>query len=149
MLFVLTSNWLWKPFLKDMYSVDADANRTNPLTPSEQLSMQEQLMYKLASLEAAMSAGFRRLDEKMDRFQSDLHENQLLTNDRINNLDKEFTEAIAFKRSRIDAIEKRVGAAETWQQVAMAKMGAVFTFVLLIWTVFAPSIRAIFGISNG
>lgn len=123
----------------------------------EYLSMDMQLISKLSSLESTVLAGFRRLDEKMDRFQTDLHESQIQTNDRINTLDKEFNAALAFKRQRIDALEKdlrdaenemQVGLAEinTWQQVAMAKVGIVVTVFGLVWVVLAPTIRGLLGI---
>ena len=85
--------------------MDPEDNKQNPFTPGL-ISLSEQLLYKIASLDTAVQQGFRRLDERMDRFQNDLHENQITTNDRINELDKEFREAIAFKRTRIDNLVK-------------------------------------------
>lgn len=122
--------------------------------------MNEQLMYKLAALDAAVQGGFRRLDEKMDRFQSDLHDSQIATNDRINELDKEVTARFEFKRQRIDNMIKeadvsrartddRLVALETWRQVALAQVGVAMTVVAIIWVVLAPSIRALLGIANG
>jgi hypothetical protein len=117
--------------------------------PSGPLSVEMQLITKLASLESAVSAGFRRLDEKMDRFQNDLHDSQIATNDRINNLDKETTASFALKRARIDAAEKRLNTLETWTQVAMAKISVVTTVIAIVWIVAAPTIRNILGISPG
>ncbi len=142
------------------YSVDPEENKRNPNSPSEYLTMNEQLMYKLASLDAAVQGGFRRLDEKMDRFQSDLHESQIATNDRISELDKEFTAAIAAKRARIDTLvkegdivrsgyEKRIVELETWQKVVMAKIGLMVSGVTAAWVLAAPTIRSFLGISNG
>ncbi len=122
--------------------------------------MNEQLMYKLASLDAAVTGGFRRLDEKMDRFQSDLHDSQLQTNDRISNLDKEFGAAISAKRARIDGlvkegevakkeVEARITALETWKHVVVAKVTVACTAILAVWTVLAPTVRQFLGISNG
>ncbi len=122
--------------------------------------MNEQLMYKLASLDAAVTGGFRRLDEKMDRFQSDLHDTQMQTNDRIGQLDKEFAAAIAAKRTRIDGlvqegqtarkeVEKRITDLETWKHVLVAKMTVACTAVIAVWTVLAPTVREFLGVSNG
>ena len=141
------------------YSLDSEANRHNAHSPSEHLTVNEQLLYKLAALDSAVTQGFRRLDEKMTRFQSDLHENQINTNDRINTLDKEFREAIALKRSRIDALvgeslvratasDLRLTALETWKQVAIAKIGLFMSLVGAVWVFFAPSVRDFFHISN-
>jgi hypothetical protein len=131
-----------------------------PIAPQEYLTMNEQLMYKLASLDQAVQGGFRRLDEKMDRFQHDLHEGQIQTNDRISELDKEFTAAIRAKRERIDnlvkeseivkaAYEKRMVALETWREVAVAKVTMVTATVVGLWTLVAPAVRSLLGISNG
>lgn len=141
------------------YSVDSEENKKNAMTPSEHLTMNDQLMYKLASLDAAVTGGFRRLDEKMDRFQTDLHDSQISTNDRISRLDKEFGEAIAAKRARIDSLvkdgdvakrllEDRLIALETWRHVAMAKISVLMSGIALVWIVFAPTIRDFIGIAN-
>lgn len=131
----------------------------NPQTPSS-MTLNEQLMYKLASLDAAVQTGFRRLDEKMDRFQTDLHDNQIATNDRIADLDKEFHQKFEFKRARIDGLvkegqvykehlETRLTTIETWQKVASARVAIITSAVIFAWTFIAPTIREIFGIAPG
>lgn len=130
-----------------------------PDGPQEYLTMNEQLMYKLASLDQAVQGGFRRLDEKMDRFQHDLHEGQIQTNDRISELDKEFTAAIRAKRERIDGLvkeseivkaeyTKRLIALETWREVAVAKVSLLITVMGAVWVFAAPTIRDLLHISN-
>lgn len=134
------------------------AERTLP-TASEQMSMNEQLLYKLAGIDAAMQSGFRRIDEKMDRFQTDLHESQISTNDRINSLDKEVHETFLRKRARMDGQDKLIAELKakhesdyneikTWQQVVVAKVGVISTSIALVWVLFAPTIRDFLGISN-
>ena len=130
------------------YSVDGEENKKNPHSPSEYLTMNEQLMYKLAALDAAVQGGFRRLDEKMDRFQHDLHEGQIATNDRINKLDKEVVEQIAIKRKRIDEVCDRLNKIETWQQVAMAKVGVTIAVISGALALLGPSIRNVLGIAG-
>ncbi len=159
-----------------MPDVDVNVHGLNgevdaPYSNREQVSMQGQLLYKLAALEAAMSAGFRRLDEKMDRFQNDLHDSQLHTDRRISDLDSEMKQTFAFKRNRIDNVEKeihrvsnfvqeefshtksnndqRFADIETWRQVAMAKVGVLVGAVVIVWTFIAPTIRDILGIAQG
>lgn len=128
------------------YSVDPQANKENATSPSVYLSMTEQLLYKIAALDASVQSGFRRIDEKMDRFQTDLHESQINLNDRINQLDKEFGEAILFKRQRIDALEKRINELENAISTAKAQFAAGALVVTIIWTLFGPAIRHVFGI---
>jgi hypothetical protein len=149
---------------------DTDANRNNPSTPSH-VSLSEQLLYRIASLDATVQQGFRRVDERLDRFQNDLHENQIATNDRINKLDKDVHEQLSFKRGRLDAIEKgivsqrekdrtegqkliddfngRMTNVETWQKVVVARIGIVTAALVGLWTFIAPTVRAALGIDNG
>lgn len=131
------------------YNVDPKENKDNAWSPSEHLTVNEQLMYRLAALDASVTSGFRRLDEKMDRFQTDLHESQIETNDRINKIESEYRSAIALKRARIDALEKRTTVMETWSQVLMGKVTIAVAAVIMLWTFIAPTIRGILGISNG
>jgi dGTP triphosphohydrolase len=128
------------------YSVDSDENKENPASPSRYMTINEQLMYKLAALDASMQSGFRRLDEKMDRFQTDLHQSQIETNDRINELDKEFTEAIAFRRITTEAVSQRVSELEIWSKVLMARIAVGITVLALLWTVFAPTVQHWIGV---
>lgn len=122
--------------------------------------MQEQVIAKLSSLEASMSSGFRRLDEKMDRFQSDLHNTTIDTNAKIAALDKEIANKFEFKRKRIDALvasgetvkeklEARINVLETWKQVVLGKIAALVTVLTGVWILLAPTIRQIMGVSNG
>lgn len=126
----------------------AHGHHDDGVTPMELRSVTDQLMVKLAALGASVESGFRRLDEKMDRFQTDLHDAQLATNDRINALDKETAEAFAHKRSRIDDLNKRIHTIETWQAVAMAKVGAIVAAASIALTLFGPSIRVALGVPN-
>lgn len=122
--------------------------------------MQEQIIAKLASLETNVSSGFRRLDEKMDRFQADMHDGQIRLNDKINDLDREFGTKIALKKERIDNLaangevtktntEKRLVDVETWQKVIMARVGLLVGGATILFTLLGPSIRDFMGISNG
>lgn len=153
------------------YSLDPTANKENAFSPSSVFSMTEQLLYKLAALDASVHSGFRRMDEKMDRFQSDLHDSQISANDRISALDKETADRFSHKRQRLDEIDrrinneviksedkvrencleinKRVQELETWNKVLMARAGIVGAMVLAAWTFVAPIIRTAFGVANG
>ena len=134
----------------------------------ENLSLTEQLLYRIAGLSAELQQGFRRIDEKMDRFQTDLHETTFATNDRINTLDKEISEVILRKRQRMDELEKRLTEAErnferryqergaytdekfshveTWQAVAKAQIMLVVTAVVAAWSLFGPAVRNVLGL---
>jgi len=123
------------------YSMDSDENQRNAQSPSPLMSMHEQLIYKIAALDASMQSGFRRLDEKMDRFQTDLHDNQIETNDRINRLESETTAHFLLKRQRIDALEKRMGETETWQKIAVARTAGAMGIVTVFWLLFGRFVQ--------
>lgn len=150
--------------------MDIEANKENPVSPSSVYSMTEQMLYKLAALDASVQSGFRRIDEKMDRFQADLHNGQIATNDRINALDKEMTESFTRKRQRLDELDKvvqrvaieaedrsrrhcedinhRVGKVEEWQKILTARMTIIGGGILAVWTFVAPAIRTAFGMGS-
>src|SRR5690349_16330442 len=135
------------------YSTDPEENMSNPFTPSDNISLNEQLLYRIASLDASVREGFRRVDERLDRFQSDLHENQIASLQRINEVDTDLQKFKEFKRLRVDSIEKdlgkRIGDIETWSKVLMARVGVLITGVAIVWTILGPTLRTILGISNG
>ena len=125
----------------------------------EHISVMERLIAKMAAFEAELQQGFRRLDEKMDRFQSDLHDNQIQMNDKLNKTERELQNAIAFKRARIDALEAkietrmdgletRVAAGETWEKVMIAKVTGIVLAITTFWVVFGPSLRHILGLGD-
>lgn len=141
------------------YSVDSDANKENAHSPSVYLNMTEQLLYKIAALDASVQSGFRRIDEKMDRFQTDLHDSQIATNDRINTLDKEVNDALLRKRQRIDKLEEmerdhchkindRINGVETWQKILTARMTIIGSGILFAWTFIAPFVRHAVGMGD-
>jgi dGTP triphosphohydrolase len=128
------------------YSVDSDENKLNPKTPSEYMTMNDQLLYKLAALDASMNAGFRRLDEKMDRFQTDLHNSQIMMTDRLSELDKEVTANLVIKQGMIEANRDRIINLETSNKVLMARFAVAMAAILVVWTVFGPILRHAIGL---
>lgn len=147
------------------YSMDKEANKQNATSPSPFMSLHEQLIYKLAALDSALQSGFRRLDEKMDRFQADLHDNQIETNDRINRLENDVNARFLLKRGRIDALEKRINsidtieqrvgaitqlekkveAIENWKTAMVAKVSGIGVVMFAIWAVFGDIIKTAIG----
>lgn len=132
-----------------MYSVDKDANKDNPFSPSPDLPLREQFLYRFSALEEAVRSGFRRLDERMDRVQVELHDRHIELNDRINNVEKATVEQFAFKRQRIDKIEARLVEIETWSKVVTARFAVILAVITIAWTLIAPFIRSAVGIPNG
>lgn len=140
------------------------------MSPSPAMPFQEQLIYKLAALDASVQSGFRRLDDRIERIQSDLHDSQMNVNDRINRLDNEVQAGFLRKRTRLDALEKdvmhrheiqaeidkvchrldlgkdRLEQIERWQGKIVAQGAVVLAVLAIFWTFFSPAIRHMFGI---
>lgn len=132
-----------------MYSMDKDSNKENPFTPSGDFPIREQFLYRFSALEEACRSGFRRLDERMDRLQSDLHDRHVEMNDRLSTFERETIDQFKVKRARIDATEKRLTDLETWSKVLTARFAVILAVVMAVWTVLAPVIRNAIGIANG
>lgn len=131
-----------------MYSPDSKANRENPFTPSPDLPLREQFLYRFSALEEAVRSGFHRIDERMDRIQSDIHDRQLEVNNQITAISNDFRENLAFKRARIDGLEKKINELETWSKVVTARFAVILAVLTVVWTVVAPMIRSILGVPN-
>lgn len=131
------------------YSMDSDQNKENPFSPSPDLPLREQFLYRFSALEEAVRSGFRRIDERMDRMQTELHDRHIEINDRVTVIDRETREQFAFKRARIDALTERVSALETWSKVVTARFAVLLAVVTVAWTILAPFIRSALGVPNG
>jgi hypothetical protein len=131
-----------------MYSVDKDSNKENPFTPSPDLPLREQFLYRFSALEEAVRSGFRRLDERMDRIQTEIHDRQLEVNTRLNDIEKDFRENLAFKRARIDKLEMRISELETWSKVVTARFAVILAVVTVVWTLIAPVLRNMIGVPS-
>lgn len=132
-----------------MYSMSKDANQDNPFSPSPDLPLREQFLYRFSALEEAVRSGFRRIDERMDRMQIELHDRHIEINDRVTGLEKTTQDQFAFKRARIDKVEQRVNDLETWSKVVTARFAVLLAVITVAWTLIAPFIRSVIGIPNG
>lgn len=131
------------------YSNNSDENKENPFSPSPDLPLREQFLYRFSALEEAVRSGFRRIDERMDRMQTELHDRHIEINDRVTIIDRETREQFAFKRARIDALSERLTALETWSKVVTARFAVLLGVVTVVWTIVAPFLRNILGVPNG
>jgi hypothetical protein len=77
----------------------------------------------------------------MDRFQNDLHENQIETNNRMNKLENEVALHVNTRNLLIEAVEGRVGKLETWQAVATAKVSVALAVVIVAWAAFGTAVQ--------
>lgn len=141
------------------YSIDEELNKRNPITPSH-MSMTDQFLYRLASLDSSVESGFRRLDDNLERLRKDMHDAEIRYNDKINEVDKharenisridvELTNRAKEGRAHLDKYNNRVTEIETWQKVAVARVSVIMAVIVGLWTFIAPTIRNILGIANG
>jgi len=133
-----------------MYSMDKDANENNPWTPSAELSLSDQFLYRFSRLEEAVRSGFTRVDENIAALRNEFHDRNLDQVQRVTTLESKVDANFAFKRARIDALEKRIIELETWSKVLTARLAIALAAVIMIWTFIAPILRNIVGLpGNG
>jgi chromosome segregation ATPase len=134
------------------YSMDSEANKTNSSSPSSVLAVENQLIYKIAAMEATISNSLRRLDEKFDRLQLDLHDRYAdLSKDigmlsgrvesheqAIQNVKDKAREDIA---SEAGKVADRVDALERWKTAVVTRFSVVCAVIMLFWALFGRSIQ--------
>jgi chaperonin cofactor prefoldin len=89
--------------MEDGDNMNRTAGTTTPL-----LALENQLVYKIASLEATISNSLRRLDEKFDRLQTELHDRHIDTSNQIATLASSVESRLTLKRARMDAFEREI-----------------------------------------
>lgn len=149
--------------------MDKDANRVNSETPSPMVSFDNQIVYRLGTLEATISNSLRRLDEKFDRLQSELHDRHVESTAALTALSHSVDNRFALKRTRIDGIQKelnevknkaevvaeaksevdklcdRMDRAEKWQTILTTRISVIGGTVILLWTIFGDYVRQAIG----
>lgn len=88
--------------------MDPEANKRNSETPSPGMAMENQLVYKIASLESALSNSLRRLDEKLDRMQTELHDRHVESAQELSRFASSVESRLTLKRARMDALEREL-----------------------------------------
>jgi len=142
------------------YSMDPEENKKNAYSPSQQMQIQEQMIYKLAALDSAVNGGFRRLDEKFDRMQSELHDRFMELSSDITRVEAETKARFDLKRTRIDLLEKeqnrrvdeickdlnkQITDLNSWRDRFVARVSAIGGGVVVLWTIFGDYLRQAIG----
>jgi hypothetical protein len=70
------------------------------------MAMENQLVYKLASLESTISNSLRRIDEKIDRMQTDMHARHMESAQEMSRFASSVENRLTLKRARMDGFEK-------------------------------------------
>ena len=89
--------------------------------------LEEQLLFKLGSLEGTVVSGMRRIDEQLTVLVNNFVEHQNKTN------------------TDHSALEKRVTDLETWRTWSKARIATVIGGITIFWAVFARDVQAFFN----
>lgn len=121
-----------------MYSEDKEQNKRNAYTPST-LSLEEQLLYRLGSLESTLEGHFRLLDEKFESLFRD-------TASRREELARELTTFKTETNRKEGVVEARITAVEKWQAAMAIRFAGVATIIIILWTIFGGAVRHAIGV---
>ena len=87
--------------------------------------LEEQLLYKLGSLEGTVINGMRRLDEQLTAFVESFDKHQ------------------SINTAELDSIKKRLTDLETWRTGAKVRVATLVTAVTVAWAVFSDNVKHI------
>lgn len=103
-----------------------EQNKHNADTPSF-IPLEQQFLYRLASLEATVNGSFKRLDEKFDVIRSE-----------VSNKREETAKEISEIRTKVNILEK-------WQHAVTVRVSVILGGFGLFWTLFGYRIQAALG----
>lgn len=113
-------------------------------------TFEDQMVYRLASLEATLSTSLRRIDEKIDNFQKDFHHRDTNRAAAQAALEARFEAAKEVTNLSInnlkDELDDRVKKLEFFRVELLSKAVGISVIVGLIWVVFGDTVRGALGI---
>jgi hypothetical protein len=89
--------------------------------------LEDQLLYKLGSLEALVVNGMRRIDEQLTVLVDNFIRHQESSN------------------KDVEALKKRVTDLETWRTWSKARIATAISGVSLVWLIFGRDLQAFFN----
>src|SRR5688500_7654327 len=113
-------------------------------------SMESQMIYRLASLEATLANSLKRIDEKIDSFQKEFHHRDTNRAAQIAALEVkvETVKEESRKNSRAvqDELDTRVRRLELFRTELLAKAAAVSVLIGAAWVIFSEPLKRLFGV---
>jgi TolA-binding protein len=114
--------------------MDPDQNKDNPYAPSPLMSLESQLLYKVAGLEQSVRDMTKRLDEKFDRVISEL-------NNKSTDIIKDQTEMSTRFTDHCKKTEDRLKQLEEWRSTVVTRIATIGSGVLVLWTVAGDAVK--------
>lgn len=90
--------------------------------------IENEMLYKLASMEATIKESLRRVDESIKRIEQTIIHDRTLSSDKVK------------------TIEDRLGALEQWKTAFTAKVSVAATGMILVWTFLGNKIQTLMGL---
>ncbi len=150
------------------YNVDSDLNKENAHSPS-MYTFENQLIYRLASLEATLTNSLKRIDEKIDRYQTDANQKytdnaaQIARVAAVLETHKEATRAerdkirediekeklAAARRLEEHKIEfqKKIDPIESWRRETMTRVSLIAGLITVGWVLFGDVVQKVLGVN--
>lgn len=112
-------------------------------------SFENQMIYRLASLEATVTTSLRRIDEKIDSFQKDFHQKHTNQEAKVAAIDAKLEAHKEANREAFlvleDKYDERIKNLEFFKKELVAKAMAVAAVIGLAWAVFGDAIQSSVG----
>ena len=113
-------------------------------------SLESQIIFRLASLEATLSTNLLNLNEKLDTLSKDFHHKDVNRATQIAALDTKFNALKENLEEKIDinkeSINQRVTRLEFFRTELLAKATAVAAVVGLIWVIVGDPLKSLLGV---
>jgi hypothetical protein len=113
-------------------------------------SIESQIIYRLASLEATVNTSLRNIDDKLDTLTRDFHHKDVNRATQIAALDTRITATKELFEKRLEEnkeqINQRVTKLEFFRTELLSKSMAVAAVVGLIWVVFGDAAKKLIGV---
>lgn len=92
--------------------------------------LEDQLLFKLGTLEASIISGMRRIDEQLDSLAKSIADHRL-----------EGARDISALGTKHSALEDRVTKLETWKTYSKARIAGIVIAVSVFWAIWARPVQ--------
>lgn len=113
-------------------------------------SLESQIIFRLASLEATVNTSLHNINEKLDNLQKDFHHKDVNRATQITAVDTRLSSEVKQIYERIDRnseqVNNRITKLEFFKTEILAKATAAAAVVGLIWVMFGDVVKQLVGV---
>lgn len=107
-----------------------------------QLSMDNQILYKLGQIESRIEGIDDKIDAFAERFDQRIEDNKIETAREVAALDLKLAAAVAAIKIQVDRNEKLLNSVNTWKETWTTRTAWTLSIFGVVWFVFSEMISA-------